>query len=139
VPECRADEYEELARQLHDAIAEGQTVEDTAKMLRLLSSEPVPATGCTHRDLAGNPAHVAGCPDAPTWWEDGYDLPATGNPGPYTVRAIPDSPMWLVVNDAGESVLVDAEAQARHVAEALNALPVPATGNPKAIRQALDD
>jgi hypothetical protein len=35
---CSADEYEALAQQLHDSIAEGQSVEDTAKALQLLAS-----------------------------------------------------------------------------------------------------
>ena len=36
--ECRADEYEALASQLHESIAGGQSVEETAKMLRLFAS-----------------------------------------------------------------------------------------------------
>jgi hypothetical protein len=36
--ECVADEYEALARQLHESIAEGQTVAETAIMLRILGA-----------------------------------------------------------------------------------------------------
>ena len=58
--ECRADEYEELARQLYEAIAEGQSIEDTATMLRLLAAPPsedaAPLDRCIVR-AADNPWH----------------------------------------------------------------------------------
>ena len=42
--ECTADEYEELARQLHESIVQGQSIELTAKALRILAT-PAPEAG----------------------------------------------------------------------------------------------
>jgi hypothetical protein len=36
------DEYDALARQLHESIAEGQTLAETAKLLRILGRDPEP-------------------------------------------------------------------------------------------------